>query len=168
MKITVVDENDRVIGEAEREDFDYEKDYYRVSALLVVNNKNEVLIAQRAWNKKLNPGKWGSSVAGTVEADETYLENILKEAEEEIGLTGVSVEELCKKKRCSISRRYFVTWFMARCDWPIERFRKQDEEVEAIKWIGIDELVSDIESNLDKYSTGFGEYMKLNQLKARL
>jgi Isopentenyldiphosphate isomerase len=159
MKIWVVDENDKVIGEAERESFDYKNDYYRVSALWVVNSKGEMLIAQRSWNKDSNPGKWGAAVSGTVEVGETYLENIMKETVEEIGLEGVEFEELCKAKKV-VPRKLFATWYIARCDWPIEKFVKQDEEVEAIKWIEIGELVNDVSVNPDTYISGFGENIK--------
>jgi len=91
-KIVIVDENDNKIGHKEYGETNPD-DIYRVSALWLTNQKGEVLIARRAYNKKLDPGKWGTAASGTVDEGETYYENIVKETEEEIGLTGVEFKK---------------------------------------------------------------------------
>lgn len=60
-QIVIVDDNDIVIGLKDRSEIK-SLDIYRVSALWVVNNEGDVLLAQRAFNKKNNPGKWGPAV----------------------------------------------------------------------------------------------------------
>ncbi len=86
-KIIVVDENDKEIGVKERSKITHD-DIYRVSGLWLTNSKGEILLAQRSFNKPRDndPGKWGPAVAGTVDEDETYKENIQKEIKEELGL----------------------------------------------------------------------------------
>jgi isopentenyldiphosphate isomerase len=157
MNIPIVDENDNVIGEISRETSRGEKNIYRVSALWVVSTSGEacnVLIAQRALTKKHHPGIWGPSAAGTVEVGETYLENITKEASEELGLSDVKFTELYKEKVAG-DFTHFTQWFLAFCDWPIEKFTKQDEEVDAIKWVAIDGLIDDVRNFPDRYLASF-------------
>ncbi len=140
-KVIVVDENDKVIGSKERNDRS-QKDIIRVSGLLVYNSENAILIARRSLNKVNDPGKWGPAVAGTVEEGETYISNIVKEAQEEIGLI-VNVQGL-KIERHSYqetNHKYFSTLFSVVVDRSIPDFVIQKEEVEEIRWIPIQELV---------------------------
>src|SRR3989338_6564599 len=83
-KIIVVNEKDEIIGYKDRDDRN-ETDIIRVSALILLNSKNQTLIARRALNKILDSGKWGPAAAGTLEEGGSYLSNIIKEAQEEIG-----------------------------------------------------------------------------------
>lgn len=104
-KIVVVNENDEVVGAKKRGTIATD-DIYRVSALWITNSNGDVLLAQRALTKKNDPGKWGPAVAGTVEEGETYLGNITKETEEEIGLKDVQFTE-GPKWRVSLERNMF-------------------------------------------------------------
>ena len=140
MKIIVVDEKDNVIGSKERDDRN-EKDIVRVSGIFVFNSKKETLIAQRALDKVFNPGKWGPAAAGTLEEGETYLSNIVKETEEEIG---VKINEkdltLGPYEFVDSSHRYFRQMYYTKLDLPIFKFKVQKEEVNGLRWIGTEEL----------------------------
>jgi predicted kinase len=81
----IVNDQDQIIGHKEPGTL-LKEDIYRVSSLWVTNSKGDILLAQRKFTQKLDPGKWGPAVAGTVDEGETYESNIIKEAEEEIGL----------------------------------------------------------------------------------
>ncbi|MDO8661039.1 MAG: NUDIX domain-containing protein, partial [Candidatus Woesearchaeota archaeon] len=87
-KIVIVNDNDEIIGYKDRDSIE-NNELYRVSALQITNSNGEILLARRHRNKKHDPLKWGPAVAGTVEEGETYLENIIKEAEEELGLKNI-------------------------------------------------------------------------------
>src|SRR5579883_3197132 len=86
-ELAIVDEHDKLISTKAREAIQ-PSDIYRVAALWLTNPAGDVLLAQRKWTKKHDPGKWGPAVAGTVNSSETYGTNIYKEAQEEIGLAG--------------------------------------------------------------------------------
>ena len=85
-RIVVVDEEDNVVGAELRSIVDEKGLRYRVSGLWLRNSRGEVLLARRALTKTHYPGRWGPAVAGTVEEGESYEQNIVKEAEEELGL----------------------------------------------------------------------------------
>lgn len=153
MQIQIVDKNDTVIGTKERDEIDCSTDTYRVSALWLTNNKGESLIAQRAMTKKNSPGKWGPAVAGTVEGNETYEENIYREAGEEIGLNGVhfNVAKKVAVMEAGIPRHYFCQWYEATVDMPIEAFTRQVSEVDALTWIETEKLKIEIHQTPEKY-----------------
>ncbi|MCX6801103.1 MAG: NUDIX domain-containing protein [Candidatus Diapherotrites archaeon] len=156
---TVVDKNDISIGAKEKDEIT-PKDLYRVAALWVTNSKGEVLLAKRAMSKKNNPGKWGPSVAGTVEAGETYESNIVKEMFEEIGLKGIKIEKGGKILRFNKENQYnyFCQWFKAEVNKGIGEFVVDASEVAEIKWIGKKELAKLIAKNSENFLDSVKEW----------
>lgn len=153
MRIPIVNEQDKIIkyiDVSERQ----KGDICRVAGLWVTNEKGEILLAQRNFNKIKDPGKWGPAVAGTVEEGETYEQNIIKEAEEEIGLKNIKPKIKCKNRR-STSHEYFGQWFsvVVNSDYP---FVKQNSEVEQIKWFTKDEILRLYKENPDFFIPTFG------------
>jgi isopentenyldiphosphate isomerase len=147
MRIQIVDQNDNLIGIKDRTEVDFSKDIYRVAALWLTNPDGEVLIAQRKLTKDKDPGLWGPAVAGTIEEGETYESNIYKEADEEIGLTGHKFN-VGPKLFIKQPRTLFSQWFFGVCDWPDDKFKIQDNEVE---WINAKQLKQDVQDNPAKY-----------------
>lgn len=143
MKIPIVNEQDEIIGYKDRKDRNT-VEITRITALWLWNEKGEALLAQRAFSKSINPGLWGPAVAGTLEEGETYESNIIKEAEEEIGLKNLK-PVLDQKLRRTTQHAYFVQWFTATIDsnYPLV---KQDSEVEAFKWFSKNELMNLLEA----------------------
>ncbi|MDR1969829.1 MAG: NUDIX domain-containing protein [Candidatus Nomurabacteria bacterium] len=156
--IYVVDKDDNVIGEVDDNRPDaIDGLICRVSGCWVINPTNkEVLIAQRSLKKWHSPGEWSPSVVGTVEVGETYEQNIRKEVAEEIGLVNVEFLPIGKWLH-SGGHDYFYQMFLTECDWPVERFTLQDEEVAQVKWVNIDELAKDLNANPNKYVSSFSE-----------
>ena len=141
MKIIIVDKKDRPIGIKDRNDVDYEKDIYRVSALWITNSRGEILLARRAFTKKQNPGRWGPAVAGTLEDGETYDGNIIKETEEELGLKNINPERAAKKL-ISGKYRFFVQWFHLKTDKIAADFKYDKKEVAEIRWFTKKEIIN--------------------------
>jgi len=137
-RIIIVDENDNVIAHKERGTVAV-SDIYRVSSLWITNTRGDVLLAQRTFAKGNNPGKWAAAVNGTVDEGETYDSNIIKEMEEEIGLTGI-VPTKGKKMRISNQHNFFVQRYTLCIDRPAESFTIQEDEVERVRWFTRAEL----------------------------
>jgi len=121
LPIQIVDANDNLIGHKVREKLDLLHDIYRATGLWLTNSSGDVLIAQRKFTKVSDPGKCGPAVSGTVDEGETYESNIYKEAQEEIGLTGVKFE-VGQKSRVYGPRNYFAQWFTAQVDRDADSF----------------------------------------------
>jgi isopentenyl-diphosphate delta-isomerase len=157
----VVDENDTIIWYKSKEDIDPIKEYYRVSWLRLTNSKGQILIAQRAFTKKNDPGKRWPAVAGTIEKGESYEDNIIKEIEEELWLTGISVTLWPKTEKEEVEKyHYFWQWFFATVNKNISEFRIQKEEVAAIKWISPEELKKDIRIHPERYLRNMKEHLE--------
>lgn len=87
-QIIIVDENDNEIGSADRDSIVLNGPrIFRATGLWITNPQNDILLAQRSFSKRAEPGKWGPAVSGTLETGETYRSNVIKEAREELGLT---------------------------------------------------------------------------------
>lgn len=140
MGIIVVDEQDRIVGHKKRDDRN-EQDIVRVAGIFVFNSNKETLIAQRSLNKVFNPGKWGPAAAGTLEEGETYISNIVKETEEEIGVK-IDKKDLVlgPYEFVNTKHRYFRQIYYIKLDLPISNFKIQKEEVEGLRWVKIEEL----------------------------
>ena len=108
-RIIIVNDQDEIMGHKERGTL-VSEDIYRVAGLWVTNSNGNILLAQRQLGKRNDPGKWGPAVAGTVDEGETYESNIIKEAEEEIGLEDISPTK-SKKRRYTGEHNYFCQWF---------------------------------------------------------
>ena len=159
-RIIIVDENDNIIGYKKRGTLE-QSDIYRVSALWITNDKGEFLLARRAYTKKNNPGEWGPAVAGTVDEGEDYLINIIKETEEELGLT-ISGSDLKvgPKKRTSGKHNYFGQWYFFETNKQINDFKIQEEEVAEIKWFSKEELLRKLETNKDEFLSSLPRRLK--------
>jgi isopentenyldiphosphate isomerase len=156
--LIIVDDHDNPIGTKPRGILTHD-DIYRVSALWVTNSNGDVLLAQRKWNKKHDPGKWGPAAAGTVESGETYESNVYKEAEEEIGLTGYTFTE--GPKKFYDAYRFFVQWYKVVVDKGISEFTKQDDEVEALAWFPAVQLREELVKQPQKFVPSSPQWLKL-------
>lgn len=146
----IVDENDQIIGYKLRSEINFKKDYYRIGCLWLTNPKGEVLLAQRKLTKDKVPGKWGPAAAGTLEKGETYETNVIKEAEEELGLTDIKFKHLATLK-LEEPRKAFLALFTGVSNWPASQFTPQPEDVEQVFWVNIDELKNGLLESPDKY-----------------
>lgn len=152
----VVNQNDEVIGYKHRDEIE-RGDIGRVSALWLQNTQGEVLIAQRAFTKKFSPGKWGPAVAGTVDEGEDYDDNMVKEIAEEIGLV-VQINELTKGGKQYVDgtqHDIFVQWYFLERDIPIEQFVYPPQEVAALRYVPVNELILWAHEKPEEFSAGF-------------
>ena len=164
-EVIIVDEKDNIISYKERKSIS-QKDIYRVSALWIMNSKGDSLLAQRSFNKKNDPGKWGPAVAGTNEKGETYLSNIIKEIEEEIGVVIKDPKEM-HKVRVHGKNNYFVQWYLIILDYDLSKFTIQEEEVESIRWISKENFLNEINNPNSKILTSIKNAKEIINLVKR-
>lgn len=154
-RIVIVNDQDKVIGCKERGTIEPE-DIYRVSALWLTNSKGDILLAQRQLGKRHHPGMWGPAVAGTVDEGESYDENIIKEAEEEIGLKDIKPQKSIRQRvtLATGDHNHFTQWYTLVVDKAAEDFTIQEEEVEQVKWFTRAELGKELLEYPEKYLKG--------------
>lgn len=158
-KIIIVDQNDKIIGHKNGDTLNKE-DIYRVSALWITNSRGEILLARRHHTKSHHPRKWGPAVAGTVDEGETYEENIIKEAEEELGLKNIK-PKLGLKTKIDNEYHHFTQWYVLCADMDIDQFKIQEEEVEEIEWYSSKELKKQLQEYPEEFLPTMKKYFEL-------
>lgn len=138
--IPVVNHNDDIIWYKARKDITHE-DIYRVSACWIKDKEWNILLAQRSFTKKHNPGKRWPAVAGTVQQDETYLQNIIKEIKEEVNIDAIESDVMLWPKRLRDGEhKYFWQWFILTYTWDKSLLKAEEWAVEQLKRYTPDEL----------------------------
>ncbi len=160
-RVQIVNESDQLIGHKLRADIDYTHDIYRTASLWLENGDGGILIAQRkvVKDKHKDPGLWGPAVSGTLEEDETYESNIIKEAAEEIGLTNISPIFVTTFLQLT-PRRQFASIFVYTTDLPLSAFVIQEDEVEQIQWIAKASLLQDFQDNPTAYVPSMSKFIE--------
>lgn len=96
----VVDEQDRVIGQAPRDEAHARGLKHRAVHIFLFNERGEVFVQKRAATKDTFPGCYDSSASGHLETGEAYDDCALRELREELGVT-VPPERLRKHFKIS-------------------------------------------------------------------
>jgi len=159
MKIPIVNKQDEVIGYKEREETTRE-DIRRIVGLNVFNEKGEVLIAKRQTTKTIDPDKWGPAVAGTVDDGYDYDTTVVKEAEEEIGLTNIKPIFLKKMFYETYNARRFTAVYYVTINSLENALTLQEEEVAEIKWINLSKLEKWFEEKPEDFIPSFARTLE--------
>ncbi len=157
--IIIVNEKDEIIGHKERGTLS-QSDIYRVSALWVMNSRDEILLAKRHHTKDHYPGRWGPAVTGTISEGETYGENIVKESKEEIGIKNVKFE-VGPKTKISNEYSHFTQWYFLKIDKNVDAFELQKNEVEEVKWFSPEDLRKQFQKYPENFIPRIENYFKL-------
>jgi isopentenyl-diphosphate delta-isomerase type 1 len=136
----VLDNDGNIIGTATREECHNGSSFliHAVVHVLVFNDKNELLLQKRSQNKKIQPGKWDTSIGGHIESGESREEALAREAKEELGITGVEFEYLYSYTMKSDIEYEFVTTY--KCIWNDEDIDFQQEEIDKVKFFSTEEI----------------------------
>jgi isopentenyldiphosphate isomerase len=112
----LVDENDTVIGRAERDDIHGNPQMiHRVAHVLVFDSSGELYLQKRSIKKDVQPGKWDTSVGGHVNSGESYEEAAYREMKEELGIEGAILEFLYRYLHRNEYESEYVSTY--RCIW---------------------------------------------------
>jgi isopentenyl-diphosphate delta-isomerase type 1 len=84
---SIVDENGKVIGKAERKlCHSGSKLLHSVVHIHIINSQNKLLLQKRRMDKDIQPGKWDTSVGGHVQSGESIIDAVKRETLEEAGV----------------------------------------------------------------------------------
>lgn len=159
--LDIVDENGNPTGQVEARDVVHEKGLrYRSTHVWVVRrkeNKLQVLLQKRSPYKESYPECWDISSAGHIPAGMGYLENAVKELEEELGLQvekdkliecglySMFADSIFHGKRFIDKRvsMVYLLWY----DIEDEDIVFQKEEIECVKWFDFEECMDGVRNN---------------------
>jgi len=126
----IVDDHDRVIGQAPRSACHGNPALvHRVAHVLVFNSRGELLLQKRGMNKDVQPGKWDTSVGGHLDPGECYIEAARREFQEELGVSGVPLTFLYHSRIRNSFESENVASFLAIYNGPIVFAESEIEEV---------------------------------------
>ena len=92
-QIAWVDEQDNVLGSICRAELRERGLIGRGTYILVFNSAGDLCVHRRTLSKAIYPGYWDVAAGGMVQADESYVESAARELAEELGVTGVPLQE---------------------------------------------------------------------------
>lgn len=130
--------------------------WHKAVAIFIVSEDNErILLQQRSANKKLWPNLWDITAGGHVLSGEFGYQSVIRETKEEIGVEidkntlefiGVAISESVIG---DINNKHFNEYYIVHKDLDISETTLQKEEVQDIKWITKNELISRIHHNYE-------------------
>ncbi len=132
--VSIVNEHDRVSGQATVKECLEKGLLHRAVAVLVMRSNGQYLLQQRSKSDVWHPGLWTISSTGHVKAGESYEAAAARELLEELGLSA----KLVQVRKCllppiqsgNLTEKEWVSFYVARSDLP---WRSDPEEVEAVK-----------------------------------
>ena len=134
--LEVLNENGEPTGEIlDKNKIHKEGKYHKEVALILLNDKGEILLQKRSPAKEIEPNKWAWH-GGHVIAGETEIDAIIRETKEELGITlkENQIKLLVKLKRDKVPNRQYTIAYYSICDFDINDFSIQKEELSEIKW----------------------------------
>lgn len=151
--LIVVDEADNVLDYLPRSEVHKRKLLHRTISVVVITNKNELVIQIRGLNKDTYPGMYSNAAGGHVTKGQDYQEAAKQEAFEEIGLKE-PLTLVTKKILEDPIHRTMTSIFKATSNGP---FVKNPEEVEDI----IKVPLSEVKNLINKFYPATKQIMKV-------
>jgi isopentenyldiphosphate isomerase len=149
-KITVVDEQDQLIGFFSYDEAKAKNMLRRASVVMIFNEAGLVLVQRRSEHIS-DPLLLDKSCAGHVDEGETYHEAAVRELKEELGLESQDLTVVVSSFR---SEQFFDTIY--KLVIPTDTQLLPDpHEVESIYWYTPEELTKAIKSNPELFTTRF-------------
>jgi isopentenyldiphosphate isomerase len=166
-KITIVDENDEVIGSAEKAEARRSGQIHRIVRILIQKSDGAILLQKRHPQAKDSPNKLDFSVAGHVDTGEDYLSAAHREANEELGLTNLSLVPILKfyteKKQDNEIIRRFNQVYLARTEQEVQ---PNLSELGGIEWLNQAQLEQRLKEYPNDFSSSIAYYYPT--MKSRL
>lgn len=144
--ITLVDRENRVIGDTPRNQMNFQNDIHRVTFILVFTQENTLLVQKRTDTKAFCPGYYGITTGGVVAKDESYDLCAERELEEELGLSLPLTPEglfFTEGSGFRIWGKVYTCQYQPERDGPLTL---QEKEVAEVREMSIDQILENTEN----------------------
>ncbi len=165
--LDIVDSNDKLTGEKkDREIIHRDGLWHREVGVIILNEKNEMLLEKRSPTKKQSPNKW-ALCAGHIDAGETPDDTIIREIKEEIGLD-VSIKDLefikVAKRTVKFSENQynnaFLYIYLYKTNKTEAEYIIQEEELTEVKYFRIEDVEHAVEIQDENFAFSKEEFVK--------
>ncbi|WLD25150.1 isopentenyl-diphosphate Delta-isomerase [Flavobacterium dauae] len=155
-QVILVNENDEPIGLMEKIEAHQKALLHRAFSVFILNNKNQIMLQQRAAGKYHSPLLWTNTCCSHQRKDETSIQAGKRRLHEEMGFS-VELKEL-------FSFIYKAPFDNGLTEHELDHvmigyFNNEPvinkEEVESWKWMGIEEINEDIQQHPEIYTAWF-------------
>ncbi len=152
--VILVDEKNNELGTAKKSEVHKkETPLHRAFSCFIFNEKNELLLQQRAKTKKTWPLIWSNSVCGHPKINETNVKASIRRTKDELGCKIKNIEEMSpyryKASKNEIQENEICPILVAKINSKLNLNKK---EVENTKWINWNDWLEEILINKEKYS----------------
>lgn len=163
-QVVLISENDEVLGLMDKMQAHENGLLHRAFSVFLFNEKGEVLLQKRAAEKYHSPNQWTNAVCSHPREGETYLEAAQRRLKEELGIEAM---ELSPKFHFIYKADVGGNLWEHELDHVFTgnydgNFSLNDEEVSEIRYITMEALDAEMESNPENFTEWFkiilGEY----------
>ncbi len=155
-RFPVVDEQDRLLGDAPRAEVHGDNLRHRAVHILVFNHSGELFLQKRARGKDRHPLLWDTSAAGHVEAGEEYDLSARRELQEELGVAA-DLTRVAKLPASEKTGQEFIWLYRTEHDGPFELARS---EIEYGEFFPVDLVSGWVKARPGDFAPGFLECWK--------
>jgi isopentenyl-diphosphate delta-isomerase len=146
-----VDDADRPIGVIERGRVFEEGANFRTIHIFVFNERGELLLQQLGEERKRNPLRWGSSVAGYLHQGESESEAAERRLREELGLT-TPLEKYGSTWMNDQGSRKFITLYVTTASSPAIG---EPGHIQRLAFRPTDEIAAELEATPEAFTETF-------------
>jgi len=131
------------VGHIRRRDVFAEHADFRVVHVLIFNVQGQILLQRLAFNRKRNPGAWGSSVASYLFASETYEAAAMRRVKEELGVIATPLTFIGKTEMMDDGCLKFISVFTMNHDGSFAVDRSHIKKIEFVSPFLIEQMIDD-------------------------
>lgn len=136
--VDIVDENDNVIDIISRNECDIKELRRRVSIVIVLDSKKNILIQKRSLNKKIDPDVWDFGIAETLNSKENYEQAAIRGLKEEMNIETKKIPKFLFKLKYDNKKikRFYSVYFLIYDG----KINFQKEEIFDAKFVSVKDL----------------------------
>ena len=156
-RFPVVDDQDRLLGDAPRAEVHGDNLRHRAVHILVFNRSGELFLQKRARSKDRHPLLWDTSAAGHVDAGEEYDFAARRELQEELGVSA-ELTRVAKLPASEKTGQEFIWIYRTEHEGPFELARS---EIEYGDFFPVDVVAKWVQARPHDFAPGFLECWKV-------
>lgn len=156
-QVVLVDENGNETGTMGKTEAHEKGILHKAISVILFNNKNEMLIQQRAFSKYHWAGIWSNTCCSHPRPGESFETAAQRRLHEELGIDTPLTKEFyfiykAKDEKSGLTEHEFDYVFTGYYNGP---FEFNSHEVNAVKWINTQQIITEIKEHPEKYTFWF-------------